>query len=417
MNKVRTAVVGTGGIFYGWGGGSGHLPAFGWVAEAQLVALCDPDEAALGRGLIQSRAFLNEKAKQAQDAGDAERAESLREDATTVKGHTRLEPLLEEAKPDLVIIISPPSTHAKLSIAALRAGAHVMCEKPMTRTWLEARQVVDVVKESERFFHYGENLIYGDPWQVMRTCLDAGMIGETLMVYLPLAVGGMGNFSYARDRVGALLDMASHSITLSWYLLGFDKRPVRVRSVGPHGIAIRMPQRQVSGVMAELTVDDDAHLLVEYEDGTTGAWINTHLEGSWSYRDSLETRVLGSTGVLVPDGAGCKIIDSFGGERTCAPFHPTFLNMPQPPGWGGHPQQLNHMCHCILNGIKPPCDENVGADTMAIMGAAYLSEAHGRVAVSLEEFKAYARDLEAQHGENASEVMIEEALKGIARSR
>lgn len=75
------------------------------------------------------------------------------------------------------------------------------------------------------------------------------------------------------------------------------------------------------------------------------------------------------------------------------------------------------MRHCILHGIKPPCDEDVGADTMAIIGAAYLSEARGRVAVSLEEFKAYARELEAEHGETASEVMLEEALAGIARPR
>ena len=416
MDRVRTAVIGTGGIFYGWGGGSGHLPGFGWVAEAQLAALCDPNENALNKALAEARKFLNEKAKEAEDANDNERAQSLRDDAADLKGYTSLAPLLDEAQPDLVVIISPASTHAPTSIAAMRAGANVICEKPMTRTWLEAQQVVDVAAETGKFFHYGENLIYGDPWQVMRTCLDAGMIGETLMLYLPLAIGGMGNFSYARDKVGALLDMASHSITLSWYLIGFDKRPTRVKAVGPHGIAIRMPERQVAGVIAELTVDDDAHLLVEYEDPKTGAWLNTHLEGSWSFRDSPETRVLGSTGALVPDGGGCKIIDSFGGERGCAPFHPSFHNMPQPPGWGGHPQQLKNMCHCILNDIKPQCDENVGADSMAIMGAAYLSQSRGRVAVSLDEFKAYARDLEAKHGENASEVMIEEALKGLARS-
>lgn len=44
MDRVRVGLVGTGSIFYGWGGASGHLHAYRNVREAQLVALCDRDE-------------------------------------------------------------------------------------------------------------------------------------------------------------------------------------------------------------------------------------------------------------------------------------------------------------------------------------------------------------------------------------
>jgi predicted dehydrogenase len=166
-----------------------------------------------------------------------------------------------------------------------------------------------------------------------------------------------------------------------------------------------------------MPVEDDAHFLVEYEDESTGTWYNTHLEGSWSYRDSPETCVLGTIGSITIEGDGAKIVDAFGGVHMCAPSHGRFLNQPEPPGFGGHAQQVKNMCQCILQGHKPQCDERIGAESMAIAGAAYLSQQRGRVPVSIEEFKEYAKDLEAKHGDQAAEVLLDEAMKGVSREQ
>ena len=65
MDRVTMAVVGTGGIFHGWGGGSGHLPALPQVREGQLIALCDSNPANLERALTATRETYEAKAAEA----------------------------------------------------------------------------------------------------------------------------------------------------------------------------------------------------------------------------------------------------------------------------------------------------------------------------------------------------------------
>lgn len=415
MERVRTAVVGAGGIFHGWGGDSGHLPAFAWVAESQLAGICDPDRCAREKALNATQLLFGAEAVKRDEAGDKRRADELREDAAQLRAYACLEALLSEAAPELVDVIAPAGFHAQICCEALRAGAHIMCEKPMARTWIEAAGMVETVAQSGRLFQYSENLMFADPWPLVRNCIEAGAIGETLLLYLPLAIGGPGNASYMRDGVGALLDMAIHAITLSWFLLGFDKTPVRVRAVDPFGIAVRMPSRQDNGVHLPMTVEDDAHVLIEFEDDARGAWCNAHVEGSWSHRDSPETKVLGTTGSLTVEGATVRAHDAFGGSRTLTPFHPQFKNVCPPPGYGGYAQQLRNMCHCIRHGTRPQCDERIAAESMAIAGAAYLSEMRGRVAVALDEFKAYAEQLVAAHGDKASDALLDACLGSVDR--
>jgi len=73
------------------------------------------------------------------------------------------------------------------------------------------------------------------------------------------------------------------------------------------------------------------------------------------------------------------------------------------------------MCHCILNGVKPLCDERVAAESTAIAGAAYLSQLRGRAPVRLDDLKAFAREKEKQYGDEASDVLLDELSKGVAR--
>jgi hypothetical protein len=73
------------------------------------------------------------------------------------------------------------------------------------------------------------------------------------------------------------------------------------------------------------------------------------------------------------------------------------------------------MVRCILNNTKPLCDHNIGAESQAIVGAAYLSQREGQRAVTLDEFKSWALQIRKKHGKKANEVLIEEQLKGVRR--
>src|SRR3954452_20133243 len=59
--------------------------------------------------------------------------------------------LIERSDVDAVIVSTPPSLHAEMSIAALRAGKHLLCEKPLARTVDECRAIIAAAQESDRF--------------------------------------------------------------------------------------------------------------------------------------------------------------------------------------------------------------------------------------------------------------------------
>lgn len=76
------------------------------------------------------------KAKQAEEQGDTATAERLQQDLKQVKLYQDAHTMLRNEQLDLVDICTQPVLHAPMAIAALEAGVHVMCEKPMARTWL-----------------------------------------------------------------------------------------------------------------------------------------------------------------------------------------------------------------------------------------------------------------------------------------
>ncbi|MEM2130126.1 MAG: hypothetical protein QXZ70_05970, partial [Candidatus Bathyarchaeia archaeon] len=91
------------------------------------------------------------------------------------------------------------------------------------------------------------------------------------------------------------------------------------------------------------------------------------------------------------------------------------INLGKISGIQGFTGEIRNMCNCILNNIKPVCDERIGKETTAIVQSAYLSQKKGRKPVTLEEFKKYAHKIKEKEGKNASEVLMKELLKGIAK--
>jgi len=79
---------------------------------------------------------------------------------------------------DLVVIATPTSLHKEMSLAALRAGHHVICEKPLVRSLEEARELRDAVKANDRRFMVGENYRFADGMENLRRAIAAGLIGR-----------------------------------------------------------------------------------------------------------------------------------------------------------------------------------------------------------------------------------------------
>src|SRR5581483_1093623 len=79
---------------------------------------------------------------------------------------------------DAVIVSTPPSLHAQMSIEAFESGKHVLCEKPLARTPDECRQMMYAAEKAGRFLATGFNYRFYPSILKAREFLDAGLIGE-----------------------------------------------------------------------------------------------------------------------------------------------------------------------------------------------------------------------------------------------
>ncbi len=133
------------------------------------------------------------------------------------------------SKPDIVIIATPHAQHAGQAIAALRAGVHVLCEKPMSDTLADARRMLAAAQRSRPVFCVGFNQHFHPAMRQVRDAIRSGELGHVLHVhwhigtYITLLNSGS---RYQADMEGALfLDYVHQPDLLYWWL---GRRPVSV---------------------------------------------------------------------------------------------------------------------------------------------------------------------------------------------
>lgn len=150
MTRVRVALVGLGGVAERI-----HLPALREVPDADLVGSCEPD--AQRRARV-TRAFG--LANVFEDAGA----------------------LLDATRPDIVVIGTPPDSHARLCLLALERGAHVFCEKPFVSTMAEADEVVAAAERTGRRVGVNNQYRYMRMYAVTKDRLARGDFGRPILL-------------------------------------------------------------------------------------------------------------------------------------------------------------------------------------------------------------------------------------------
>ncbi|MFR5071100.1 MAG: Gfo/Idh/MocA family protein [Bianqueaceae bacterium] len=118
--KLRVGIIGCGGIANGK-----HMPSLKAIGRVDMVAFCD---------------IIVEKAeKAAKEYGTAD-----------AKVYVDYRELLQDSTIDVVHVCTPNKSHAQISIDALHAGKHVMCEKPMAKTAADAKRMVEGLRRRAR---------------------------------------------------------------------------------------------------------------------------------------------------------------------------------------------------------------------------------------------------------------------------
>lgn len=171
-----------------------------------------------------------------------------------------LEEALTDPAVDAVYVATPVFLHAPQTIQSLRAGKHVICEKPMAMNEAEARSMVQAAGESSRLFGVAYYRRCYPKVQRARQLLQEGSIGKPVVAELTnhMWFDGSGSRGWLVDPAkaggGPLFDIASHRIDVLNFWFG---KPVRITA-------------QLSNVVHHYPVEDNATLMIEYESGVRG---------------------------------------------------------------------------------------------------------------------------------------------------
>ncbi len=282
MDLENTEKIGVGLIGYRFMGRA-HSNAYRQVARffdvdpvPRMVALCGRDE-----------------------AGVKEAAHSLGWESY----ETDYRRLLEREDIDLVDIATPGNTHHEIAIAALEAGKHVICEKPLANTMREAREMLGAARAAGTVNMVCFNYRRVPAVQLAKKLIEEGRLGEIrhwraaylqdfiLDPALPL----IWRFRKEVAGSGALGDIGAHLIDLAHFLVG----PI-AEVVGTTETFIRKrPLEEPDEGTGEVTVDDAAAFLARFENGAMGSFEATRLATGRKNRNSFE--INGSKGSLLFD--------------------------------------------------------------------------------------------------------------------
>jgi UDP-N-acetylglucosamine 3-dehydrogenase len=164
------------------------------VDDAELVAVADPDASAVARATAGRRA----------------------------RGFEDAERMLAEEELDLVSIVAPTSLHLPVTLAALRAGANVLVEKPIAATREEATEMIRAADAAGRMLTVGHIERFNPAIRELRRRLDAGELGRIFQI----SATRLGPFPARIRDVGVVVDLAPHDVDIMRYLVGAE--PVRI---------------------------------------------------------------------------------------------------------------------------------------------------------------------------------------------
>ncbi|PPA70816.1 Gfo/Idh/MocA family protein [Jeotgalibacillus proteolyticus] len=240
MKKVRVGVIGCGSVAR-----RRHLLEYASNEQAEIVAVVD---------LVEERA---------QEMAELYQA----------KAFTDYKEALAECDLDAVSVCLPNHLHASVTIDALKAGLHVLCEKPMAISAEEAEAMISTAKEYDRKLMIGHNQRFVASHQQAKKLLDSGELGKVYSFKTTFghpgpegwSIDGRASWFFNTEEafIGALGDLGVHKSDLIRYLLG---------DVAEVGAFVETSAKE------NTEIDDNAMCILKMKSGAIGS-----LAASWSY--------------------------------------------------------------------------------------------------------------------------------------
>lgn len=270
--------------------------------------------------------------------------------------------LIADPEVEVVSITTPNAFHAEMAVAALDAGKHVWCEKPMAVGLADAERMEAAARASGKVTALGYNYIQNPVIRHIGKLIDDGAIGEVNHLRAEMDEDFMADpealfywKSEASSGYGALDDFGVHPLSLIHVLFGGVSR-VMAQLGKPY------PDRPLkSGGRRAVETFDIASVLMELKNGASGVMALNR--SAWGRKGRIALQVFGSKGAIIYDQ---ERMNEFGlytagdspaeqGFRTVltAPVHPPYDRFIPAPGHGLGFNDLKIIeCHELLNAIS-----------------------------------------------------------------
>jgi len=332
----------------GLGIGRMHIEGWRQHPNAQVVAIADPD---------------------------AERLVAVGAQFGIAARYTDPLAMLAAQALDVVSVCTPNKFHKELSIAALQAGCHVLCEKPMALNAAEGRAMLAAADQAGKRLMINFSYRFSAQSQALKAQKDAGVFGD---IYFGRSVWhrrhGMPGFGgwfgiKALSGGGPLIDLGVHRLDLALWLMGYPQ-PTWV--MGSTYNPIAGPLAAASG--KPFDVEDLAAGFIQFSNGATLA-----LEASWAAHiqeaDLMETRLLGTKAGLLQKNLNegytfsAEIFQELHGAQVNLQ-----VNTPSIPARSA----MQHFASAIVDNTPHDADGTQGLIVMEILDALYESARSGR---------------------------------------
>lgn len=350
MKKLKVGVIGVGSI------SDNHILSYIANENCELYAFCDINEKTLktkGERYSVTRLFMDKD-----------------------------EMLRACPEIDIVSVCTWNCAHAECSIAALNAGKHVLCEKPMAMNAEEAEKMLEAAKRNNKLLMIGFVRRYGNDCSVIKDFVDTGDFGEIYYAkatYLRRAGAPGGWFGEKQlSGGGPLIDLGVHVIDLARYVAG-NPKPVSAYGATFHKLGnrdhLKLTRRYNQNKEKDkFDVEDFATAMIRFDNGFV-----LSVEASFSLnigKNIATVELMGTKAGFVLDPE-VKIFTEQNGYLTNVSFDSsTALSFD-----GLFENEIAHFIECIKNGLPCRSPAEDGVEIMKILDAIYDSAKTGHEVV------------------------------------
>lgn len=332
MTQLKIGVIGCGSIAQ-----HRHLLEYAANAHVEIVAVCDINE---------------ERAKKTAEKYGA-------------TAYTSYEELVKSGTVDAVSVCTPNYLHAPISIAALEAGLHVLCEKPMAISQKEAEDMIAAANASGKKLMIAHNQRFVASHQKARQLIESGEIGKIYSFRTAFghpgpegwSADGKESWFFQKEKafIGAMGDLGVHKTDLLRYVLGEEITEV--------GAFIETSAKSFADV------DDTAVCVLKTESGIIGT-----LAASWSYvgKEDNSTIIYGEKAILrLEDDPTYSLVAQYANGQVVK----YELGKIQSNESGGQSSShvVDHFVECVVEDKQPLITGEEGMKSLAVILAALES--------------------------------------------